>query len=103
MTAKERLKARLPTAEDTLLDALLLDAQEYMLSYTGRKELPAQLIGAQVQLAVIAYNRLGIEGESSHAEGGVSRGMEALPADIERQLMTWRIAKVVSIHAPKRG
>lgn len=103
MTAKERLRARLPTAEDALLDALLLDAREYILSYTGRKELPEQLTGAQAQLAVIAYNRLGIEGENAHAEGGVSRGIEALPADIERQLNAWRVAKVVSAHAPPRG
>lgn len=100
MTAYERVVARLPTVEEGLLRALLADAEDAILAYLGRDALPPALQGAQAQLAVVYYNRMGIEGETSHAEGGVSRGMEALPHDIEEQIRPYRLARVVSMHAP---
>lgn len=103
MTADSRLKARLPDIDKPLRDALLQDARDLILSYTGQPEIPAPLIGAQVQLAIISYNRMGIEGESGHSEGGVSRTMELLPEDIRQQLNRYRLAKVVSAHAPAGG
>lgn len=99
MTAYERVLARLPTVEDGLLRALLADAEDAILAYLGLDALPAALQGAQAQLAIVYYNRLGIEGETSHAEGGVRRGMEALPKDIEAQIRPWRVARVVNMHA----
>ena len=60
-------------AQDELLTDLLADANALMLAYLNRAELPAALENAQCQLAVLLYNRLGMEGESAHSEGGVSR------------------------------
>lgn len=98
-TAMERLKIRLPTAPESVLAALLEEASGMILAFTGRQRLPPVLETAQVQLAASLYNRMGIEGETAHAEGGVSRTMEALPDDIRRQIAPYRVAKVVMGHA----
>ena len=99
MMAIERLSARLPGVNDDMLEALLEDAEGMILAYTGRHALPNALTTAQVQLAAVLYNRRGVEGETAHSEGGVSRTMEALPDDIRRQIAPYRIARVVSLHA----
>ena len=99
MTAIDKLAARLEGVRRELLDALLSEAQQMILAYTGRKSLPAVLDTACVQLAVVLYNRQGIEGQSAHAEGGVSRTMQALPEEIRRQILPYRLAKVVKMSA----
>lgn len=95
----EKLKRRLAipsenTNRDTLLNDLLEDAQQQILTYTGRATLPASLASAQVELAAGAYYRLGVEGQSSHGEGGVSANYEGLPAHIRKQLDMLRVGKV---------
>ena len=45
-----------------------------------------------IDLAVLRYNRRGLEGESERAEGGVTARMEALPEDIRRQLRRYTLA-----------
>jgi len=81
MTATEllsRLRRRLGIADDSqddLLMDLLADANAMILTYIRRDLLPAALYPAQCQLAVILYNRIGTEGESSRTEGGVTRVM----------------------------
>ena len=57
--------------------------------------MPAPLESVQVSLAVIGYNRLGMEGETCRNEGGVSRTVDPLPDDIRRQLNPWRLARTV--------
>ncbi len=96
MNTMERLKIRLPMAPEPLLTALMEEASGMILAFTGRTHLPPALETAQVQLAASLYNRMGIEGETAHAEGGVSRTMEALPDDIRRQIAPYRVAKVVT-------
>ena len=92
----EKLKRRIPDAgNDALLTALLDAAEAAILAYTGRETLPEALQGAQLSLAAILYNRMGMEGESSHSEGGVSRGADSLPELLKRQLNPWRLAKGV--------
>ena len=56
-------------AQDELLTYLLVDANALMLAYLNRAELPAALENAQCQLAVLLYNRLGMEGERARSEG----------------------------------
>ena len=97
MTAYERLRARLPGVEDEMLTVLLEDAEGMLLAYTGRHALPGVLTSAQVQLAVVLYNRQGIEGQTGHSEGGVSRTMEGLPEDIRRQIAPYRLARIVKV------
>lgn len=91
-----RLKLRIPDAkEDALLEELIASAEGMILAYTGRDELPEALEGAQVEIAAMLFNRMGMEGESMHAEGSVSRTAESLPEYIRRQLNPFRLAKAV--------
>ena len=94
----ERLKRRLPDAgdnEDMLLNDLIADAGSFICAYTCRESVPAALEGAQLELAAVMYNRMGMEGESSHGEGGVNRTAEMLPEDLVRWLNGWRLARTV--------
>lgn len=97
MTAYERLSAKLPKLTEEQLEALYLDAEGMVLAYTGRQALPRVLETAVVQLGIVLYNREGIEGEIGHSEGGVSRTMEAIPAEIERQIRPYRLARIVKV------
>lgn len=92
-----RLKLRVPdAANDALLEELLTGAEGMILAYTGREELPEALESAQVEIAAMLYNRMGMEGESSHSEGSVSRSADSLPEYLKRQLNPFRLARTVS-------
>ena len=94
----DKLRRRLPDAgasENALLTDLLEDAGKFICAYTMRDEVPEALAGVQVELAAIFYNRMGMEGETSHNEGGVSRTVQALPEDIAARLKPWRLARTV--------
>ena len=91
----ERLKRRLgENDKDELLTDLLADAEALVKGYTGRKTLPALLNGVVVELASGAYHRMGIEGQSSHSEGGVSVSVEGLPTHLKGVLDMYRLGKV---------
>lgn len=96
-----RLRRRIPDAPEDdktieLMEDLIMEAQDFILGYTCRQELPAQLEGTCVKLAAIEYNRLGIEGETSHSEGSVSRSVETMPADIKAALTPWVLARTAT-------
>lgn len=96
MNLLERLKRRIPDAADeALLSDLIADAGDMICAYTQRASVPEKLYGAQVEIAAMLFNRMGMEGESGHGEGSVSRSVESLPEFIRRQLNPWRIAKAV--------
>ena len=92
-----RLKARLPeimdASQDTLLNELLTGAQDWVLAWTGRDSLPDGCETAVVQFAVIAYHRMGMEGERHHSEGGITADITSIPEEIKALLRPWRIAK----------
>jgi len=93
MSALALLKVALPGIgddQDALLSELLARAEDYILAYTYRSTLPPALTRTQVSLATLYYNRLGIEGESSHSEGGVSRSIDEVPTSVEGVLLAWR-------------
>ena len=92
----ERLKRRISDAkDDKLLADLLSDGEQMILAYTGQSAVPAVLRGAQIEIAVMLFNRMGMEGEASHSEGSVSRTAESLPEYIRRQLNPYRLARAV--------
>ena len=101
MTAMERLLLRLPEAEEAVLEGFWADAGKAICAYTRRNEVPAQLLGTQTELAILYYNRQGIEGESAHSEGGVSRTMEAMPAGILAQIRPYRAAMAGEIRSDR--
>lgn len=93
-----RLKTRLGltgTGKDALLSELLSDAADAACGYLGRPSLPDACESAVLRLAAVQYNRLGMEGEASHAEGGVSVSSDGLPADIKAMLRPYRTARTV--------
>lgn len=93
MTALETLKIRLGISDekqDGLLAVLLDSAEDTILDVIGRDELPARLVSVQVELAVIAYNRQGAEGETARSEGGISRSFVSdLPPGMQKRLQNY--------------
>lgn len=92
MSPLERFKLLAGITEDTqdgLISALLSDAADSVCDYTGRDEVPARLVSVQVQLAVIAYNKRGAEGESSRSEGGISQSFDGLPPELLARLKNY--------------
>lgn len=99
MALLDRVKARLPTSageKEALLDELILDATDAVKAYLGRDSVPAPCESAVVRLTIIQYNRLGMEGETSHSEGGISVGVEALPDDVKAMLRPYRLIRTVA-------
>lgn len=92
MTQLERFKLLAGITDDSqdgLITALLADAADSVRDYIGRDEVPARLISVQVQLAVIAYNKRGAEGESSRSEGGISQSFDGLPPELLARLKNY--------------
>ena len=88
------LRAHLPgeQGEDALLLSLLSDAAALICALTWRKEVPPELENAQVRLAVIFYNRMGMEGENAHQEGDVRRSVSDLPEALRKEIYAFRRA-----------
>lgn len=92
----EKLKRRISDAQDEqLLSDLLEDAGKVICAYTMRESVPDALQGAQIEIAAMNFNRMGMEGENSHAEGSLSRSADSLPEFLRRQLNPWRLARAV--------
>ena len=95
-----KLKRRLPDAVDAdaaLLEDLIEDAGRFICAYTKRDSVPDALSAVQIQLAAVFFNRMGMEGETRHDEGGLVRDAELLPEDIACQLRPYRLARTVSV------
>ena len=99
MTQQEllaQLRTRLPdasSASDALLSSLLSDAGAFIRALTWRSRVPDELQSAQIRLAVIFFNRMGMEGEREHAEGDIRRAAEDLPDALRREIFSYRLAK----------
>ena len=94
MTEIEKLKRLTGEHDEALLQILLDDAEQFVLSYTGRTRITTGLEKAVRDLAVIALNRMGTEGESSRSEGGESYTFDTAPKQIYDVLNRYRLAKV---------
>ena len=78
-----KLRRRLPDATDAELNAVLDDAEDAILSRRFPfSEAPTMLEdkykGLQIRIAVVLYNKIGAECESSHNELGANRQYESL-------------------------
>lgn len=103
MDQLEKLKLMLgitDASQDAALQLLLDDVGSDLLTWTNRQELPIGLEPTQRQIAVIRYNKQGIEGQTSHSEGGVSRSFEDLPLSIQSAVSQFRLLKVVRYATP---
>lgn len=91
----ERMRLRLPEdkeAADALLLSLLGDAAALIRALTWRDTVPSGLENAQVRLAIMLFNRMGMEGEREHTEGDVRRAAEDLPEGLRREIFSFRRA-----------
>ena len=101
MAQLEKLKMRLgisDNSEDNLLNMLLEDAEGEILDFCNRDILPVKVEALQRELAIIYYNRLGSEGETSRSEGGVSVSYSTeIPENIKSRLLAFRRLKLVGV------
>jgi len=81
---------------DELFEQLLEDAENTALSFMHRTTLPEALITSVGDAALVAYNRLGTEGESGRSEAGESYSFIELPDRFYKQWKTYRLARVSS-------
>lgn len=90
----EKLKILTGESDEALLSLLLEDAKEFVLGYTGRMVMAPGLEKTVRDLAVVAYNRRGTEGESSRSGGGESYSFDAAPRHIYDVLDRYRLARI---------
>ena len=93
---KELIRMEKLTGEtdDELMMILLEDAESYVLSYTNRTRLIPALYPPMRDLALIALNRMGTEGENSRSEGGESYSFDNAPKKIYDVMNRYRLARV---------
>lgn len=90
-----RILAKLSGKQDTELWGILLDDSEaFVLAYTNRTAVIPPLQKPVRDLALIAFNRLGTEGESSRSDGGESYSFNDAPKQIYDILNRYRLARV---------
>lgn len=78
MTPLQRLKIRTGESDDNLLEELLEEAAEVILSLRyplspKPDSVPDEYTGLQVRMAIELYNKIGATGEVGHNENGISR------------------------------
>lgn len=106
--AKDVERVKLLTGEESedLIEAYLEEAEDFVKGYTNRSVIITPLEKAVRDLAVIALNRMGTEGEFSRSEGGESYSFESAPRQIYDLLNRYRLARVGGItyeNAKKQG
>lgn len=94
MTDIEKLKKLTGEGDDILLSLLLDEATAFVLSYTGRTKIVTGLEKAVRDLAVIALNRMGTEGEASRSGGGESYSFDNAPKHIYDTLDRYRLVRI---------
>lgn len=94
MTDIEKLKKLTGEKDEDLLTLLLEEATDFVLSYTGRVQIVTGLEKAVRDLAVMALNRMGTEGESSRSGGGESYSFDAAPKQVYDVLDRYRLARI---------
>ena len=93
LTQIEKFKIKLgisDNSQDDLLNLYLDDAKETILGLTNLSSIPDKLLSTQVELALIYYNKQGIEGQTSHSEGGISRNFEDMPKSMLKKIKASR-------------
>lgn len=73
MEAAERMKVLVGNMDDDVRNLLLEAAAEEIRNFCNIDEVPEELIGLQVEMAIRKYNRMGNEGETARSQGGISR------------------------------
>lgn len=97
--AKDVERVRLLTGEtdEDLIKVCLEEAADFVKSYTNRSTIIAPLEKAVRDLAIIALNRIGTEGETSRSEGGESYSFETAPRQVYDVMNRYRLARTGGI------
>ena len=94
MTELEKLKKLTGEKDEELLQVLMEDATAWVLAYTNRTRLVSGLGKTVRDLAVIALNRMGTEGEAARTGSGESYTFDDAPLQIYDVLNRYRLARV---------
>lgn len=89
-----KLKVLTEETDEALLGQLLDEAEAFVLAYTQRTRMITPLKKPVRDLAVIALNRLGTEGDSGRSEAGESYSFNDAPRQIYDVLNLYRLARV---------
>ena len=93
MTPVEKLKKMTGETDEGLLELLYETAVTEVLALTNRTKLNTALKAAAEKWALIAWNRMGLEGESSRSEAGISSTFIDVPEQIRGIINLNRIAR----------
>ena len=88
------LKVLTGESDKDTLSIFMQIAEERLLYLTNRTVMIPRLKAARRDWAVIAYNRWGMEGETSRSQGGISSVFAEIPKEIEKVIQETRIARV---------
>ena len=94
MTDIEKLKKLTGESDEALLFLLLEEAEAFVLSYTNRTRLVSGLDKAVRDLAVIALNRRGTEGENSRSGAGETYSFDNAPKQVYDLMKRYRLARI---------
>ena len=86
MTPVEKLKKMTGETDEGLLQMLYENAEQEILALTNRTKLNTALKAAAEKWALIAWNRMGLEGESSRSEAGISSTFIEVPESLVQDL-----------------
>ena len=89
MNASEKFKKLTGCTDDELAEIYLSSAADDVCDFIKRDSVPDRLVSVQVELAVMAYNKRGAEGESARSEGGISQTFDELPPKLRERLKSY--------------
>lgn len=98
-TFKTLLAGAAPPA-DSVITALMDQADLLISGYLRLPAVPGGLDGARASLALALYNRMGAEGEQKHMEGEITSVYEAIPRSVLLALRPYRFAAAPSLLTP---
>lgn len=93
MEALEKFMKLSGCTDQEIAEILLDQAKEFILTETNRTLLPSRLVSEQVNIALVSYNRLGMEGEASRSEGGISISINDIPEHTKNAISLCRLAR----------
>jgi len=94
VTDTEKIKTLTGEKDEGLIGLLLEDAEAFVLSYTNRTVMIPALEKTVRDLAVIALNRMGTEGESGRSGAGESYTFDNAPKQIYAIMNRYRLARI---------
>lgn len=103
MTDLQMIQKITGESDSELIEMLFTMAQEKICALTNRSKIITALIPAARDWAVVAYNRLGMEGETSRSEAGISSAFAEIPKDVNDAIRQYRLGRVSGHAYEKRS